>query len=124
MVQWLAVFACDTARFIPFPPAGVILCAASPARNAHEGKVSQRAAVARYEAAMLQYGFEAVRESLKQMSADAPIHHLLWGPLVLSGMKTAFKIINTLPRVRRKMAESETRLRDRKGHPAPTAVGA
>src|SRR2546428_3297810 len=40
--------------------------------EAHEGRLSQPAAVAAYERAMIQYGFEAVRESLKQMTADAP----------------------------------------------------
>lgn len=91
--------------------------------EAREGKLSQREAVARYEAAMLQYGFEAVRESLKQMSAEEPIHHPLFGPPVLAGMKAAFKVVDTLPGVRRKMAQSETRLRDRKAHPALVAAG-
>jgi 2-polyprenyl-6-methoxyphenol hydroxylase-like FAD-dependent oxidoreductase len=92
--------------------------------EAHEGRTSRRAAVAAYERAMIEYGFEAVRESLKQMSADAPIHHPVWGAPTLGAMRTTFRLVNAVPPMRRRMARSETRLRNRKLHPALAAAGA
>ncbi len=92
--------------------------------EAREGRLSQREGVAAYERAMLQYGFEAVRESLKQMTDDGPLHHPVWGGLALMGTRGAFRVMNRLPAMRRRMAQSETRLRDRKRHPALAAVGA
>jgi 2-polyprenyl-6-methoxyphenol hydroxylase-like FAD-dependent oxidoreductase len=88
-----------------------------------DGRLSQRDAVAAYERSMIHYGFEAVRESLKQMTADAPIHHPVWGPPALFAMKTMFRVINRLPAFKGKMAQSETRLRNRREHPALVAVG-
>ena len=93
-------------------------------RAVHEGRLEQRDAVAAYERSMLQYGFEAVRESLKQMTADQPMHHPVWGPLALGGMKTAFRLMNAVPAMRRRLAQSETRLRDRRRHPALALVAA
>jgi 2-polyprenyl-6-methoxyphenol hydroxylase-like FAD-dependent oxidoreductase len=90
---------------------------------ARGGRTSQRDAVAVYERAMLDYGSEAVRESLKQMSADMPIHHPLWGWPVLLGMKAAFRAVNAVGPMKRRMAEGETRLRNRKLHPALAAAG-
>ncbi|WP_338181515.1 hypothetical protein [Candidatus Dormiibacter inghamiae] len=72
---------------------------------------------------MLRYGFEAVRESLKQMTDDGPIHHPVWGGLTLRGMRGTFRVMNSVPAMRRRLAQSETRLRDRKRHPALAAVG-
>lgn len=88
-----------------------------------EGRVGQREAVAGYETAMIQYGFEAVRESLAQMDGDAPMHKPVLGPVALGGMKTAFRAMNLLPPIKRRMAEGQTRLRNRKRHPALVAVG-
>ena len=90
---------------------------------ARNGVMSQRDAVAAYERAMIDYGFQAVRESLKQMSADEPIHHPVWGGLTRAGMKTFLRVANALPPLRRKLAQGETRLRNRKQHPALVAVG-
>ncbi|HXM55824.1 MAG TPA: NAD(P)/FAD-dependent oxidoreductase [Candidatus Dormibacteraeota bacterium] len=92
--------------------------------EARDGRRGQREAVAAYERAMIDYGFEAVRDSLKQMSSDEPVHHPLWGGPALAGMKTAFRLFNAVPPMKRRMAQSETRLRDRRLHPALAAVGA
>jgi 2-polyprenyl-6-methoxyphenol hydroxylase-like FAD-dependent oxidoreductase len=92
--------------------------------EASEGRLGQRDAVAAYERAMIQYGFEAVRESLKQMTADAPMHHPVWGAPALAGMKAMFRVMNAVGPMKRRMAESQTRLRDRQRHPALAAVGA
>lgn len=91
--------------------------------QARDGRLSQRDAVAAYERAMIDYGFEAVRESLQQMSADMPIHHPVWGGPVRLATKAMFRIMNVIGPMKRKMAESETRLRNRKLHPALAAVG-
>jgi 2-polyprenyl-6-methoxyphenol hydroxylase-like FAD-dependent oxidoreductase len=89
---------------------------------AHAGRLSQQQAVAAYESSMREYAFEAVRDSLKQMSADEPIYHPLWGRPALAGMKTALRLANAVPALKRRIALSETRLRDRKRHPALAAV--
>jgi hypothetical protein len=57
------------------------------------------------------------------MSADSPIHHPLWGGPALGGMKAMFRMMNALPPVKRRMAQSQVRLRDRRQHPALVAVG-
>jgi 2-polyprenyl-6-methoxyphenol hydroxylase-like FAD-dependent oxidoreductase len=92
--------------------------------EARDGRRGQREGVAAYERSMIQYGFEAVRESLKQMSADQPIHHPLWGGPALAGMKAMFRLVDRVPPMKRRMAEGQTRLRDRRRHPALAAVGA
>jgi hypothetical protein len=56
------------------------------------------------------------------MSADEPIYHPLWGRPALAGMKTALRLANAVPALKRRIALSETRLRDRKRHPALAAV--
>jgi 2-polyprenyl-6-methoxyphenol hydroxylase-like FAD-dependent oxidoreductase len=91
--------------------------------QARAGRLSQRDAVAQYERAMLEYGSEAVRASLQQMTADAPVHHPVWGGLAGAGTKAMFWTMNALPPLKRKMAQSEARLRNRKRHPALVAVG-
>jgi 2-polyprenyl-6-methoxyphenol hydroxylase-like FAD-dependent oxidoreductase len=87
------------------------------------GRLGQRDAVADYEQAMRQYGFEAVQASLEQMTANGPMHHPLWGAPALGGMKAMFRVMNALPPIKRRMAEGQVRLRDRRQHPALAAVG-
>jgi len=87
------------------------------------GRLEQRQAVAAYEQAMRDYGFEAVRDSLQQMTADQPVHHPIWGGPALAGMKTMLRLAGAVPAVKRRMAESQTRLRNRQRHPALLAVG-
>jgi hypothetical protein len=91
--------------------------------EADRGRLGQREAVARYERAMRQYGAEAVKASLAQMSGDAPIHDPRWGGLTLAAMKASFRVMNAVPPLKRRMAMRETRLRDRRRHPALVAVG-
>jgi 2-polyprenyl-6-methoxyphenol hydroxylase-like FAD-dependent oxidoreductase len=91
--------------------------------SVRDGRASQHDAVAAYEQAMRQYGAEAVQASLEQMSADSPIHHPLWGGPALGGMKAMFRVMNALPPIKRRMAQSQVRLRDRRQHPALVAVG-
>ncbi|MBO0703957.1 MAG: hypothetical protein J2P40_08650 [Candidatus Dormibacteraeota bacterium] len=60
---------------------------------------------------------------MKQTNAGEPIHHPLWGAPTLAAMRTMFRVVNAVPPMRRRMARSETRLRDRKLHPALAAAG-
>jgi 2-polyprenyl-6-methoxyphenol hydroxylase-like FAD-dependent oxidoreductase len=90
----------------------------------HEGRLAQREAVAAYERSMIEYGFEAVKASLAQMNGDDPIHHPVWGGPTLAGFKTMLRVANAVPAMKRRMARSETELRDRRQHPALAAIGA
>ncbi|MBO0684735.1 MAG: FAD-dependent monooxygenase [Candidatus Dormibacteraeota bacterium] len=92
--------------------------------EAREGRLGQRESVAAYERSMIQYGFEAVEESLKQMTDEGAVHHPLWGGPALAGTKAMLRLVDRVPPMKRRMAESETRLRDRRRHPALAAVGA
>ena len=90
---------------------------------AERGRRGQCEAVARYEHAMRRYSAEAVKASLDQMSGDAPIHDPRWGGLTLAAMKASFRMLDAVPPLKRHMATSETRLRNRRRHPALVAVG-
>jgi 2-polyprenyl-6-methoxyphenol hydroxylase-like FAD-dependent oxidoreductase len=81
-------------------------------------QLEQTRAVASYESAMREYGFEAVRESLKQMSSDGPLHHPIWGGPALAAMKATLRTVNALPPLKRKFARSQNDIRDRQRHPA------
>jgi len=82
------------------------------------GELDQTAAIAAYEAAMRSYGFEAVRASLAQMTADAPVHDPIWGGPALALMKTALRAVNALPPLKRKFAHAQNDLRNRQRHAA------
>lgn len=69
-----------------------------------EGRLSQRQAVASYEESMREYGFEAVKASLQQMSSDDPIHHPVWGGPVSAGFKAMLRVSNVVPAMKRRMA--------------------
>jgi 2-polyprenyl-6-methoxyphenol hydroxylase-like FAD-dependent oxidoreductase len=88
-----------------------------------DGRLGLREAVAVYEAGMRRYGYEAVRDSLQQMTASAPVHHPLWGGPALAGTKAMLRLANAVPAFKRRMATSQTRLRNRRRHPALAAVG-
>ena len=91
--------------------------------EARAGRLSRRQAVADYEAAMRRYGSEAVRESLKQMTADQPLHDRRWGGLTLAAMRGTLRVVNAVGPLKQRMARNETRLRDRRRHPALVAAG-
>jgi 2-polyprenyl-6-methoxyphenol hydroxylase-like FAD-dependent oxidoreductase len=64
-----------------------------------------------YEAEMLQYSAEAVLESRKQMDAQDVSHRPVLGPIQLALMRVAMRFVNAVPALKRRMMESETRLR-------------
>lgn len=64
---------------------------------------------------MIQYGSEAVKKSLKQMTRDGPIFKPVISRAVLASMRT----INHLPPVKRRMAASQQSFRDHEDCHAP-----
>ncbi|MEU2789878.1 NAD(P)/FAD-dependent oxidoreductase [Streptomyces sp. NPDC007100] len=83
----------------------VLLCRNLTA--ARDGRMPLVSAVRDYEAQMIDYGFDAVRKSLAQMSGDDPIHKPVIGRAVLAAMRTGMRVVNHLPPVKRKMAASQ-----------------
>lgn len=63
-------------------------------------------AVRDYEAAMIEYGFDAVLKSRAQMTSADPVHKPVIGRLALAGMRTAMRTVNHLPPVKRRMRDS------------------
>ncbi|HEX3791804.1 MAG TPA: NAD(P)/FAD-dependent oxidoreductase [Pseudonocardiaceae bacterium] len=86
-----------------------------------DGRTTLLAAIRDYETQMIDYGFDAVLTSRKQFSADDPIHKPVVGRLVLAGMRTGMRVVNHLPPVKRRMAESEQRYRGKDREPATAA---
>lgn len=64
-----------------------------------------------YEAEMLEYSARAVLESRKQMDANGLSHRPVLGRIQLAVMRGALRIINAVPALKRRMTDSETRLR-------------
>lgn len=86
------------------------------ARNltaARDGSMPLLNGIRDYETKMIKYGFKAVKDSLKQMSGDNPMHKPVVGRVVLAGMRTGMRIANHLPPVKNRMAASEQTYRDR-----------
>lgn len=69
-----------------------------------DGKLDLPAAVHNYETRMVDYGFDAVLQSRKQMSGDSPMHKPVLGRLVLAGMRTGMRAINHIPAIKKRMA--------------------
>jgi 2-polyprenyl-6-methoxyphenol hydroxylase-like FAD-dependent oxidoreductase len=63
-------------------------------------------AVREYEAKMIDYGFDAVRKSRAQMTADDPMHKPVIGRLALAGMRTAMRTVNNVPPLKRRMRDA------------------
>ncbi|MFE0021512.1 FAD-dependent oxidoreductase [Amycolatopsis sp. NPDC059021] len=78
---------------------------------ARDGKTSVIKAVDDYETKMIDYGFDAVKESLKQMSGDDPVHKPVIGRMMLAGMRTGMRVINNVPPIKKKMERSQAEYR-------------
>lgn len=78
-----------------------------------DGKMNLLEAVREYEARMVDYGFDAVLQSRKQLSADNPLHKPVIGRLVLAGMRTGMRVVNHIPSIKKRMAEQEAAYRGR-----------
>ncbi|MFF3274810.1 FAD-dependent oxidoreductase [Streptomyces chrestomyceticus] len=62
-------------------------------------------AIDAYEEKMVRYGFEAVKESLKQTGGDQPLHKPVIGRAALAAMRGYFWVARHVPAVRKKMAQ-------------------
>ncbi|MEM5315016.1 NAD(P)/FAD-dependent oxidoreductase [Paraburkholderia sp. JHI869] len=68
-------------------------------------------AVAGYETQMRRYGFHAVAESRKQFDERDAIHRPIVGRFALGAMRTAMRVVNNVPPLKRRMIDSENRFR-------------
>jgi hypothetical protein len=68
-------------------------------------------AIKEYEAEMLRYSTEAVRESRKQMSSNDWIHKPIMGSLQLALMRTAMRVVNAVPSFKRRALQNLMRVR-------------
>jgi 2-polyprenyl-6-methoxyphenol hydroxylase-like FAD-dependent oxidoreductase len=71
-----------------------------------DGRRSLVEAVADYESTMRGYAWEAVEASLENQGADNPLYKPVLGRLMLAGMRTAFRIVDRVPPLKRRMAAS------------------
>ena len=87
---------------------------------ARDGRLPPLDAVRGYEAEMIRYGFEAVLASRKQMGGDALVHRPVVGRVALAASRAAFRVVNHVPALKRRMAESQRRFRGAdQAEPAP-----
>jgi 2-polyprenyl-6-methoxyphenol hydroxylase-like FAD-dependent oxidoreductase len=70
------------------------------------GRLGLIDAVAQYEAKMIKYGFDAVLKSRQQMTDESPIHKPVVGRIALAMMRTAMRITNHVPPLKKQMARS------------------
>jgi 2-polyprenyl-6-methoxyphenol hydroxylase-like FAD-dependent oxidoreductase len=75
------------------------------------GELPLMEAVAGYEAQMRRYGFHAVAESRKQFDERDAIHRPIVGRFALGAMRTAMRVVNNVPPLKRRMIDSENRFR-------------
>jgi 2-polyprenyl-6-methoxyphenol hydroxylase-like FAD-dependent oxidoreductase len=74
---------------------------------ARDGQTPLLAAIRDYETQMIEYGFDAVKKSRKQMTAGNPVHTPVVGRALLAGMRTGMRIINHIPPVKNGMARAQ-----------------
>jgi 2-polyprenyl-6-methoxyphenol hydroxylase-like FAD-dependent oxidoreductase len=82
----------------------VLLCARII--DVAEGRLRLTAAVGQYEMKMIKYGFDAVLKSREQMTDEDPMHKPVIGRIVLAMMRTAMRVTNHVPLLKKRMAQS------------------
>jgi 2-polyprenyl-6-methoxyphenol hydroxylase-like FAD-dependent oxidoreductase len=82
----------------------VLLCARII--DVAEGRLGLTAAVGQYETKMIKYGFGAVLKSREQMTDEDPIHKPVIGRIVLAMMRTAMRVTNHVPLLKKRMTRS------------------
>ncbi|HXZ09378.1 MAG TPA: NAD(P)/FAD-dependent oxidoreductase [Paraburkholderia sp.] len=75
------------------------------------GELPLTDAVADYERQMRSYGFHAVAESRKQFDERDVVHRPIVGRVALGAMRTAMRVVNNVPPLKRRMIDSENRFR-------------
>ena len=83
---------------------------------ARDGKTPLLTAIRDYETQMINYGFDAVNKSRKQMTASNPVHTPVIGRALLAAMRTSMRLINHLPPVKNSMARAQRADRGHKRH--------
>ncbi|MFE7869215.1 FAD-dependent oxidoreductase [Micromonospora humida] len=71
-------------------------------RDGRKGLVE---AVHDYETRMIEYGFQAVRDSREQMTADALVHKPVLGRVALAGMRGYLRVVDRVPALKRRMID-------------------
>jgi 2-polyprenyl-6-methoxyphenol hydroxylase-like FAD-dependent oxidoreductase len=79
---------------------------------ARDGRLPLVEATHAYEAAMRDYGFEAVLKSREQMDGNALVHKPVVGRVALAGMRAGMRLVNHTPPLKRRVAEALLRSRD------------
>jgi 2-polyprenyl-6-methoxyphenol hydroxylase-like FAD-dependent oxidoreductase len=59
-----------------------------------------------YETKMIDYGFQAVRDSLRNHGKDNPLQKPVVGDLMLAGLRGGARVVNILPPVKRKLVNT------------------
>lgn len=70
-----------------------------------DGRKALRAGVRDYETRMIEYGFQAVRDSREQMTGDAAVHKPVLGRAVLAGTRAYLRVVDRVPALKRKMID-------------------
>ena len=76
-----------------------------------EGRSGLVAAIGAYEAEMRRYSAEAVERSRRQMDGRTAIHRPVIGRILLACQRTAMRLVNVTPPLKRKMLRSLEALR-------------
>jgi len=79
--------------------------------EASRGRKPLVQAINEYEAEMLRYGTEAVRESRKQMSSTDLIHRPIMGSVQLALVRSAMRVVNAVPALKRRALQNLVRVR-------------
>jgi 2-polyprenyl-6-methoxyphenol hydroxylase-like FAD-dependent oxidoreductase len=79
---------------------------------AHQGRMTVLEAIHDYETQMVEYGFAAVRDSLKQQGSDNIMQKPILGRAALAGMRSGMRLINHVPPLKRRFAKSLLAARD------------
>jgi 2-polyprenyl-6-methoxyphenol hydroxylase-like FAD-dependent oxidoreductase len=74
--------------------------------DVRDGRLSLLEAVADYETKMRSYAWRAVEASLENQGAQNPLYRPVLGRLMLAGMRAAFRMVNRMPPLKRRMAAS------------------
>src|SRR5258708_28508943 len=76
-----------------------------------DGQIGLIEGIHDYEAKMIKYGFDAVVKSRAQIDCNHPIHKPVIGRFMLTGMRTAMRMTNYLPPLKRRMEYAQSRFR-------------
>jgi len=79
---------------------------------ARDGKVTLLEAINDYETRMTKYGFDAVRDSLKQQGGGDIMHKPIIGRAALAGLRSGMRLVNHMPPLKRQFAKSLLASRD------------